>query len=411
MSDALTVFLFDVDGVIVEPLGYRAGITQTLKILMDKIGIENRDEILPTESEISYMESCGLHDVWDITNIFFATVLISVVREKDFSGLDVSEEASLSDRLQAINLCGTPIVRPHYELFADLQKTRDGFEHPSAALIYKQFVPKAHVSESRRRAWEKLLAAFLLGTRSPYKSYGTRLFQNIILGGNEFEKTYNLKSEYTGPSLLKQEDKVAIKRATVEAILRLKEQGSFRAGVYTARPSLPPLDLAPLPGYSPEAELALEASGMSELPLVGMGSMEWLAQKHNRNPETLTKPHTTQALSALLAAVRGSSNSKTLELAYDFVHGQLGDLEELKDKNLDIYVFEDTISGIIPMQTLGDILSQKGYQIEAHALGIATDDNKIASLEKVCTKVFPNVNDAFEFAFKSAGLENSLAQK
>jgi hypothetical protein len=410
-----TVFLFDVDGVIVEPLGYRAGITQTLKLLIDKLGIENREEILPTAAEISYMEACGLHDVWDITNIVFASILYALNWKLEGMGLNVSDQANVHQRLEAMRIAtsgayGISIKRPDYK--SDAALLRSGLEQSQAHppdVVYNYLVQRGFASPARRTAWKKLLGAFLSGTRSPYESYGTKLFQNIILGSDEFTKTYNLENEYTGPSLLKQEDKVAIDRNTVETIFRLKGQDNFYAGVYTARPSLPPIDKAPLPGYSPEAELALEASGMSKLPLVGMGMMDWLARKHDRNPESMTKPHTTQALAALLAAIRGNSNSETLELAYEFIHNPSGDLEDLKNKNLNVFVFEDTISGITPMHKLRDTLNEKCYQIKLQGLGIATDENKIASLAQVCTQVFPNVNEAFAFAIQNAGLE--LAQQ
>ncbi len=72
------IFLFDVDGVIVNPLAYRIGVTRTLIELAARIGLQDINAILPTEEEIAAMEANGVHDVWDITNIIFCDVLTTI---------------------------------------------------------------------------------------------------------------------------------------------------------------------------------------------------------------------------------------------------------------------------------------------------------------------------------------------
>ncbi len=72
------IFLFDVDGVIVNPVAYRLGITKTLVELCEKIGLQNINAILPEETEIAAMEAQGVHDVWDITNIIICDILTTI---------------------------------------------------------------------------------------------------------------------------------------------------------------------------------------------------------------------------------------------------------------------------------------------------------------------------------------------
>ena len=99
----MTFFLFDVDGVIVNPLAYRAGVTKTLELLCQRIGLSSIDDLLPTEAEISRLESVGVHDVWDMTNIIFASVLTSIAQSKESAKIalpEISVEGSWNISLQ-----------------------------------------------------------------------------------------------------------------------------------------------------------------------------------------------------------------------------------------------------------------------------------------------------------------------
>jgi hypothetical protein len=399
MSEALTVFLFDVDGVLIEPLAYRVGISATLTELCTLAGISNVSDLLPTGSDISYMEACGLHDTWDITNIAFSLILAAVHRLPSASSIALSS-ASPRERLLSIGQ-STPIVpKPDYRGFAKQLGDAHGSVHlPDVALelLSTQFFNANNGSEI---AWKELLGAFLNGTRSPYKSYGTKLFQNIVLGSDQFKKTYALETEIESDSILEREDRVAITRESASILLKLDQRDNFRAGIYTARPSLPPRDKEASVGYSPEAEIAVGMSGLDRLPLVAMGMMDWLAQQHGDRTEELTKPNTTQALAALLAAVKRRSDSATLNLAYQFAREKRTDIElpELSGKDVRMYVFEDTISGVKPAIALGTSLRSNGYRVSVKGLGIATDNHKLSALSEVCFKQFPNVNEAISFA-------------
>jgi len=401
MSEALTVFLFDVDGVLVEPLAYRAGVTATLTKLCSLIGISNAAELLPTVPDIAYMEACGLHDIWDITNIVFSLILRDVHKLPSSSNITFSDK-STKERLVAIGRSNPIIKKPDYRGFAKRLEDSHGNVHlPLVALdlLDAQLNGSDHT-------WKELYASFLGGTRSPHESYGTKLFQNIILGSDQFAKTYGLKSEYDGNSLLEKEDRVAISRESVNRLLSLNQNDDFRAGVYTARPSLPPVDKDASVGFSPEAEVAVRMSGLDSLPLVAMGMMDWLAQQHGDRAEELVKPNTTQALAALLAAVGRRSDSITLNLAYQIDREQRTDftLPGLLDRKVQVYLFEDTISGVKPAIKMASTLQSKGYDLSVKALGIATDEHKLSALSEVCFKQFANVNEAISFALSDAKL-------
>ncbi len=392
------VLLFDVDGVIVEPLAYKEGIVQTMKALCSMIGLENSDALAPTQEEIAYMESKGVHDIWDVCNMMFSLVLLSV-----FKTLSPNHNLKGNDAancLREIKDLSSRIERPDYNAFVDqLLSTTSSAHPPDLALDYFS-------KEIDNLSWMNLLARFLKSTRSAYDSFGTQVFQNIILGSDEFERSYNLQSNYSGSSLLRSNDKIQISPESVLRLKQLQTNEHFKIAIYTARPSLAPPDVPLQAGFSPEAEIAIQLANLDAFPLVGMGMMEWLAAQHQERVEDLTKPNTTHALAAILAAMTQTNNSGILERAYKFdksnTSSTLPRLHELDGKQIHIYVFEDTTSGIKPMIKNAEFLSLLGYRISVSPLGIATDENKVKSLSIYCKHVFADVNQALDFVLEAS---------
>lgn len=409
----IKILLFDVDGVLVNPRAYRAAIGKTLTHLCSLVGLHNVCQLLPTEKEIARMESCGVHDVWDMTNIIFCSLLCSISTTFAQNNRIMSLSGSLKQQLSSIASENTKLAvscaRPDYYRLAENFATPPGCEavHPPStahAVLVEQITEN---SIDDRSGWIQLLNEFLSDTRSPYKSYGTRLFQNIVLGKSTFEATYELPGEHYGSSLITTEDVVLIDPSLVATLRNLFNQPDFRIGIYTARPSHPPRTCGEEPsikGYSPEAELALRAAGMEQFPLVGMGCMEWLAHRHGDRTEELTKPNTTQALAALTAAVARRCDAEILEKAYwadkskETVTPFDQDNWSIGQQPIEIYVFEDTVSGIRPMLQVAERLQRSGRSSSIYPFGIATDQHKIDALMAYSRAVFADVNAALNEA-------------
>ena len=400
MIEQLNILLFDVDGVIVDPLAYKACVMKTLQLLCSAIGLYAREDLLPTHSDIAFMEAQGIHDVWDMSNIIFALLLLAFFDElREAERLFKFASTDTQCMLKELATRKSKIARPDYVAFATRLSAPSGPSHPpdlALQIIAPAVAGHGEISEQ----WLKLLRSFLIGTRSAYESYGTRIFQNIILGSAEFENTYGLESAYEGPSLLRTEDQVLFNATSLRKIRTLSQRDDIRIAIYTARPSYPPPDAETTRGYSPEAEIALDAAGLQAFPLVGMGMMEWLAARHNERTEELTKPNTTHSLSALIAALRRNNESHLLELAHSINHELQLFVPELKSlaRKVCVFVFEDTVSGIKPLQVLAEKLNALGAEIEICALGIAMDIEKKKSLTPLCRGVFDDVNQALDFA-------------
>ncbi len=409
------IFLFDVDGVIVNPLAYRLGITKTLTELAERIGLQDIKAMLPNEQEIATMEAHGVHDVWDMTNIIFCDVLTTIaLRISPVEALSNLPHDCTTEQLHALKLLNPSIAKPDYLSLAKSMTPTVADTHPPDIALNLFCTKLTRVCQ--HELWVDLLKRFLTGTRSVYSSYGTRLFQDIILGSDDFERTYKLGSEDKGLGLLRTEDKTLINQQTVDELLELNQQPLCAIGVYTARPSLPPkrAEVSAL-GYSPEAEIALESAGMQSFPLIGMGMMEWLGKQHSERTEDLTKPNSTQALAALINTITNGDDVVALQDAYA-IDKQAKDpektpLRSIKDKQTIVYVFEDTISGIVPLLKTAQMLRSAGYKIQIEPLGIATDPNKKAALQKHCLHVFADVNQAFEFATHSNGLQTESSMR
>jgi hypothetical protein len=406
----LNLLLLDVDGVLVEPLAYRQCIVKTLEILGRQVGLRNLEDVMPTESDIAHMEACGIHDVWDMTNILFSAILERITFH--LTGTEAHEK-SLSDRLEGLETINqrltvfqkTPLViqKPGYtEIATELMKRLPAHPPDIALQMVEAQIRKQFAARALIYSLLEIHKAFLMGTRSVYESYGTGLFQNILLGKEEFEKTYNLHSEYNEEPLLRVADKALISQQSVAMLQLLNERPDCRAAIYTARPSLPPPSEEATEGFSPEAEIALDLCGMKGFPLVGMGMMQWLAARTNCRTEDLTKPNTTQALAALAAAIYQQNDIDLLEAAYrvdregENPHEHL--LANLAETPIRIYVFEDTVSGINPMLKVAQKLQGDGFSVSVTPMGIAQQKSKHQALSMVTKHVFGNVDFALRFA-------------
>jgi hypothetical protein len=409
MRSAIKVLLFDIDGVIVDPIAYRIGITKMLEHFCHKLGLANIDQLLPQEDEIAYMEACGIHDVWDISNIIFASILSAVYSSFKLRGQFIElGNMSFVQKMHSIKTASPQVNKPDYIALVDKLKVQPSSLHPpdtALQLFTAQIKSISELSEVQCSGWIELLQNFLIGTRSVYESYGTRFFQNIILGSHQFEKTYGLVAEYTGESLLSIADKVLISTSTVNKMRELNARHDYRLAIYTARPSLPPSSVLPIAGYSPEAEMALELADAKDFPLIGMGMIEWLAKQYNERSEDLTKPNTTQAFAALLSALARTNDVKVLKEAYILAKLKRNPdetiLKQIKSTDITIYLFEDTISGIIPILSMAKSLASNGYSISVRPFGISSNENKRIALNEFCEKLFSNINEAFDFALRA----------
>ena len=392
-----TVFLFDIDGVLVEPSGYRAAVQATLRYFTRRMGLP--DEIVPDEDSMSLFEAQRITSEWDMVPISLLILLEQLLA----STPEIELPATLDECCNYLgkfhlNLSSVDYRTPILQIGTRL---RSG-EAPSDRLLNllqgdvqsEDFFPHLHR--------HPLLKELLENTRQPSRSQRTRVFQHFSLGSEIFNRTYRMPAEFDTPSLLQANDRPLLPTQLHEELAERHQHDGLLIAAYTMRPSLPPREVsAALLGYAPEAEMALELVGMEQFPLIGYGRIRYLAEKTGKPAEGFMKPSPVQALAAIFAAL-SSDEAASLELAARLhTWGRVDDLaRRIAASSLVIHVFEDSPGGIEAVRRAAQELSQNGVSIRTQAWGVASQPDKLAALQAIQAEVFPTTREAVEQALK-----------
>ena len=388
-----TILLFDIDGVLVEPLGYRAALRATVEYVAQQMGF--RKIALNWEDLITRFETRRITSEWDMIPLTLAILLDHLVAQ--------TPALELPDQLpQALEILRNIDNRSFPENL-DFRKPIDSIasalkpgQFPSeTALLLSQLgmdkdvegeLPFPHLHN------HALLVDLLAETRSVERSLTTRLFQHYCLGSAAFAQTYTREPELETASYLLEHDRPNLSPQTRQLLLERLKNHTIHAAAYTMRPSLPPKEVpGPHPGYSPEAEMALELVGLPELPLIAFGRVHWLAEQTGAHPEAYLKPSPVQAIAALLAAVTGDERL-SLEAALD--PQRMYTLLSGFEQPLEVHVFEDSAGGIQAVRQAAQALCEASIETRVHAWGVASHPEKAGALKQATSRVFPDIDAA-----------------
>lgn len=371
--------LFDIDGVLLYPGGYRAATQATLRTFLDRWGLA---EVNVPEHALELFESMGVTSECDMIPLCLAVAL-----EARFAGhLTGSISPDFDSAIRGMRL----LLRPG-RAAADcvLEAAKNG-----GGKIFPHLRGQA------------ILIDLLAGTRDVQTSATTRLLQNFVLGSRRFEQTTGLSAEVEIESYLEQYDRVALgaePRARLEAARR---RGILHTALFTARASLPPDGQMRL-GYFPEAEIARERLGLRDWPLMGYGGLQHLEECSGVSAESLLKPAPLQALAALGAAWTGEP-LRALAWAGSLTDlpgcGALASRPIILPVSGEVHVFEDSQVGLRAARAAGDILRSHGSHLELHFWGVARNPDKQRALREQGARVFEDVNAALEAFFAQTGL-------
>ena len=393
------LFLFDIDGVLVEPLGYRAAVQSSLDLFTSQMGL-----------------GAGFYNSKEIIPIFEAHRITS---EWDMVPLCLSR---LFDRYQALHPdppftagLDAALAFLHTRLLSDqeIHSLQKGLNMPEfIRSIESILIPGRYPSESAFAARESLfpaigesslLAQLLQNTRQVSLSTTTRIFQNFSLGSERFSGTYGLPPEFETDSLLLRYDRPLLPAALRKTLVEQRAGKQIGIAAYTMRPSLPPRPIrAKRNGYAPEAELALQLVGLLEVPLIGYGRIRYLAEKQHVEPETYLKPSPVQGLAAILSAyfedeLFALQAAATLTTDED-ISGLWGNL--IPRDNLCVHVFEDSPGGVEAVWNAVRILEERGFRVRVRSWGIAAHPEKVAALQKLKVPVLPTLEEAVRQALQ-----------
>lgn len=368
------IILLDIDGVLVQPGGYRAALRATVKRFIG-------DYVIKEDVPVS-MEKRGISSEWDMSPLIIAAYWEDVLSRQPMENLS-DDPVLAGEQIQRQCKVEEPkhLSIPAFELM-------DGQYPVDAAYEQGCFAP---IPSGLRKN-------LMTESRDVYKSHTFRTFQHFTLGSETFGSTYQLPAEFEAQSLLLTEDKANISKEVRE---RLRRERNSIAG-FTARPSKPPREWdGSHVGYAPEAELGLELAGLADIPLMSFGKLEYIAAQHGLNPATLMKPSPFHALAGILAAWAGDELS-ALNAAYEWhTSGKLnGKFSELP-KAFELYVIEDTMGGVRATRAAGEILREAGFGVSVHTLGLTSGiEQKAEAFRKADVPHFEN----WESLIAGAGL-------
>ncbi|MBI3152915.1 MAG: hypothetical protein HYZ21_12325 [Chloroflexi bacterium] len=340
------IILLDIDGVLVQPGGYRAALRAAVHRFIDP-GFEIREELL-TE-----LEKRGISSEWDMSPLIIASYWNSILLRQPMPNLpdDVSAAAN---EIQYQSKVDAPqqLSVPEFVLVAGQYPAETAFHAGCFSAIP-----------------EVLRRNLLTETRNVHKSHPMRTFQHFTLGNKYFEETYHLPAEFETESLLLKYDSSNI----TEGVQKKLFHEDHHLAAFTARPSGPPCEVAEsIVGYAPEAELALELVNMKNIPLIAFGKLEYLASKYRLDPATLVKPSPVQALAGTLAAWTGEEWPALQAANHWHETGKLNGRFGKLPKSFELVVVEDTMGGIRSVRAAGEILQNAGFDVSIRTIGLTS---------------------------------------
>ncbi len=389
------LFLFDVDGVLVEARGYLRALQDTVAHFARRMGVG--DPAL-TEAEVRAGEAHGLTSEWDSAPAYILTLLIERLRREPALALPGHWEAALE------KLGARPFLLPHpdyFTLVARVGERRRSLSETSHAVRAVLRDDAQSLPASQRDAVAAILDELLADTHNFDRAPVTQYFQHLVIGSEGVAQTYGIAPCFEARPYLLDYDVAELSPETAARLRDAAQAGRIAPVIYTARPSLPPNGSATSArGYSPEAELAQKLVRLEDWPLIGLGQLQWLATRCGAQTAQIVKPSPVQALAAIGAAV--GTETDALEAAWAFhetgeLRGPLAHLEAMT-----VHIFEDTVGGMGGVRGAVELLQAAGVDIRWQPYGIAPATGaKAEALAAQGIPTYRSVNDAVQTALRS----------
>jgi hypothetical protein len=387
------ILLFDIDGVLVQPAGYRLATEETCRYFLDKGRITS---VLPYPEIYSNFEAQLVTSEWDMVPLTLLLLFDFISETHPMPiALDTLEKVLEWTKQKQISL-DFPQFETEIRKFG--QYIRPGKTAAQCILETKLNGVAGDIFPHLR---SPLLITDLLGNaRNILACETTRKFQEFSLGGEIFKQIYNQEAENNLPSFLLTYDRSLLSEENRKKLLNELVNDGFFACVYTARPSLAPREIqADQANYSPEAELAMKLCHLENLPLIGYGKLSFLASNTGRTIPEYIKPAPVQALAAIASAWSGNE-WLGLKWAANISDGNRAtESAPGLPKEFELYILEDSAAGIQGGRRAAEILDSNGWKVEFHPIGISTHSEKRKALRQSGAEIFPDVNTALEAIF------------
>ena len=373
----MKIFLFDMDGVLLESRGYHLALQETVRRMALALGFVNAS--LSAE-DITTFEAGGITSEWDEAAISTALLLETVWKDEPERGLPDSLAQPIS---------AAPNLRP----LPDFNGLAQTLSTPEMIRLYPLeraerlfLVGKQHTARQ-----EQILHDLILGARMAELSLTHCIFQEFVLGSAEFARTYDLPAVLDCESYLLKYDKSNLSHAESAGLRDWLAIPGQTAAVITNRPSHPPTGIF----STSEAELGAELVGLEGIPILGWGGICWLGLQRHANPQNFLKPSPVHALAAMRLAL-GESQEVALTAAANLVETGSNAPGWMQFEGAQVSVFEDTLGGIKSLAAARNVLKGVGIDFKSSAFGIAQKPIKIQALQANEACIFPSLAEALK---------------
>lgn len=371
-------YLFDMDGVLLEPGGYQKALINSVMRIGQALGAPNTTL---TKDQIARFEALNITNEWDTLAICAALTLVHLW---DIDG---------HIRLDGLNPKASPITNetPNFDVF--LMALSDGGHQPGETAYHFLIDHHSWLDRDQRT----YLATILENCCDISRSLTLPAHQETVLGSKIFESHYKIKAQRNIESYLAKYDKPVMTEEKYAELRIWLNQSNHHAGILTNRPSRNPAGFL----SSPEAELGSEIVGLTDLPYVGSGILGWFAVNHCQLPDhALLKPNPVHTL-ALLQLCLGRSLADSLQASVALWQGSgfFSDWEAFD--NAKIIIFEDSVKGLLSGKAACKLINKLGFEIDLTLIGVAQNLIKLSALDQVSTCNVDNINQINWFKLAS----------
>lgn len=386
----VTVTLFDLDGVLIRPGGYRAAVKATVNYFAHCMGL---GDLAPEENELAFFEAHGVTSEWDMVPICLA-FLLERINSSVLGGLPDVPLLEVLPWIQAQGLRASSDYRADFSRMIPYLNPKI----PAAQALLDAIQAGRLFPDAKNAIYMREL---LGSTRQLPKSVTMQVFQNFILGDQGFQNAYGFSAGFETSSTLQTFDQSLLSTENRAWLKNLISQRLILPAVITARPSLSPDGVEDgQNAYSPEAEMALDLTGLGKIPLVGFGSLQFLASRMGVMTESLLKPSPVHALAGIAVAL-GAGVQESLDWAAAWNGtGRPADGRLQLPARLRLHIFEDSPIGIQACQKAVVLLHESGIDAALSIWGVAENPDKISALQSLGARIFPDVNQAVQAAFR-----------
>ena len=374
----MKIFLFDMDGVLLESHGYHLALQETVHRVAKALGIE---DITLSLDDMATFEAGGITSEWDEAAIIIGLLLITIWVTDPDRKLPQSIEETAS--------------RIEWQKEPDYNALARALSVPDLQNLHPLKRAERHFFSTNQftRFQTDILLDLIHMARNPEHSLTHRTFQELVLGSHVYSHTYGLSAVLNCESYLLKHDISNLSRAESAHLSDWLSVPGHAAAVLTSRPSKPPVGVF----CTPEAELGAEQVGLSGIPITGWGGMTWLGMHYQVEPQIFLKPSPVHALAALCMAL-GDAQETALTQAVELVRSGQPGSAWWRLEGAQAYVFEDSPGGIKSLKTAQAVLDAVGIHIETCNLGIASNPAKIRTLRDHGAQVFHSLGEALNLS-------------